>query len=120
MGGCGDDGASEEDEAADRPRARHRPPWKRIVYPIIGLLFMCLAALGAVLPFLQGWIFFVIGLPLLLAFYPPWEEKAHELRHRLWVWIRGKFGKRQHQSSKVAPDKSGDRRCESREGDASD
>jgi len=109
------------DERANgrRPHQRDRPLWKRVVYPVIGLGCMILALIGAFLPVLQGWVFFVIGLPLLLAFHPPWEERMRASRHRFWLWLRSLFGKsarRDASSSKLDQAAQADEAGSEREG----
>jgi uncharacterized protein len=51
---------------------------KNIALQIIGYLFLVLGVLGLFLPFLQGFLFIVIGL-LILAKQAPW---AHNLLQR--------------------------------------
>jgi len=44
---------------------RNRPLWLRIVYLIIGLIFIIMGLIGSVLPVVPGFVFVIIGLPLL-------------------------------------------------------
>ncbi len=55
---------------------------KQVIVTIIGYLFLLLGVIGAILPVLQGWLFFLIGLTL-LARTTPWAKRLlHKLRER--------------------------------------
>jgi Putative transmembrane protein (PGPGW) len=62
------------------PGGRPRSPWRRWGVIAAGWFFILLGVVGAVLPVLQGWLFFAIGL-LLLSREIAWAER---LRLRLF------------------------------------
>jgi len=51
-----------------------RPLWQRLVFPLLGVLCMMGAVVGALLPILPGWIFAVPGFLLLACIHPRSEE----------------------------------------------
>lgn len=73
---------------------------KRLLITITGYLFLLLGVIGAILPIMQGWFFFLIGL-ILLSRTTPWAKRwLQKLRIRFpkiankadaWVskWRRG-------------------------------
>lgn len=55
---------------------------KQIIVTVCGYLFLLLGVIGAVLPIMQGWFFFLIGL-VLLSKTTPWARRwLHKLRLR--------------------------------------
>jgi uncharacterized membrane protein YbaN (DUF454 family) len=47
---------------------------KRLLITILGYFFLLLGVIGAFLPILQGWFFFLIGL-ILLSRTTPWAKR---------------------------------------------
>lgn len=57
-------------------------PTKHVFITVLGYLFLFLGVIGAILPILQGWLFFLIGLTL-LAKTTPWARRClQKLRMR--------------------------------------
>jgi uncharacterized membrane protein YbaN (DUF454 family) len=55
---------------------------KQILITIGGYFFLLLGVIGAILPVMQGWLFFIIGLAM-LSKTTPWARRwLHTLRHR--------------------------------------
>ena len=54
----------------------------KIVYGFLASLFFILAIIGGLLPLVQGFIFFIIGLGFLIAAVP----KKHR-KHHLFLWL---------------------------------
>jgi uncharacterized membrane protein YbaN (DUF454 family) len=53
---------------------------KRVLITIAGYFFLLLGVIGSLLPIMQGWIFFLIGLAL-LSRTTPWARRwLHKLR----------------------------------------
>ncbi len=75
---------------------------KRTIVLIIGILFLILAVVGAALPFLQGWIFLILGVllisicvPKVRAYMEKYTRKyprLHEMVERLDKWLRSVIG----------------------------
>ena len=55
---------------------------KHIVMLVLGYGFLVLGVLGLFLPFLQGFLFLLVGL-LILARHAPWAERLLEARDPL-------------------------------------
>ncbi len=76
---------------------------KRIAVLVIGVLFVLLGLLGLVLPFLQGFLFLIIGILLLSAYSPTIREgfqsrtrnypKVHNWVLKAEQWIEKVIGK---------------------------
>lgn len=64
---------------------RRRSVWWRLTLPLIGLLCLGLAALGAVLPIIPGVLFLALGVPLLAAVHPRLEAWVRRIWYR---WLR--------------------------------
>jgi hypothetical protein len=78
-----------EDEGRHWHHGLHRPPWKRVVLPLLGL---CLVAAGLVLwvvPVVPGGVLAYLGLPLLLAAWPRQEARVRRWMRRRLVRLRG-------------------------------
>ncbi|MHC4263646.1 MAG: hypothetical protein ACYSWX_14055 [Planctomycetota bacterium] len=58
----------------------HRPPWKRIVLPLVGLTLFVAGTFLWLLPAVPGGFLAYIGIPLMFAVSP-----RHEVLMRRWV-----------------------------------
>jgi len=77
--------AERAQHAAQRdPYLRHRPLWKRLAYPLLGLILVAVGVVGVVTPLIAGWPLLLIGLPLIFAIHPPWEASVRRAVQGLW------------------------------------
>ena len=75
---------------------------KRTLLLILGVLCLVLAVVGAVLPFLQGWFFLILGILLISICVPQVREymeqhtrkypKLHAMVERIDRWLRSNIG----------------------------
>jgi len=75
---------------------------KQVTFTLLGSIFLLIGLLGFVLPILQGWFFFVIGLILISLESPVvdgWLNDLAKRNHRIDKhygkmrdWIRSKLG----------------------------
>ncbi len=76
--------------------------FKRTLILILGILCLVLAAVGAVLPFLQGWFFLILGILLISICVPQVRAymerhtrkypRLHEMVDRIDRWLRSNIG----------------------------
>ena len=62
--------------ATEKP-SRCRPLWKRIIYPLVGMILIILGIIGWLVPIIPGVPLIIIGLPLFVCISP-----------RLELWVR--------------------------------
>lgn len=66
-----------------------RPIWQRILFPFVGLACLCLAAFGAALPVVPGWLFAIPGLWFISCSRMKWEARVRLIiRGLLLRWIK--------------------------------
>ncbi len=75
---------------AARPGGLVRPLWQRLAYPLLGVLLVALGLVGWALPFLPGIPLLIVGLPLLVCFWPRAETHMRGLMKSLHASFRAK------------------------------
>ena len=76
----------EKDTEVKELALRCRPLWQRLIYPIVGIMFIILGIITWLIPIVPGFPLIIIGLPLLFCFHQPFE-----LRMRKYLRILGHF-----------------------------
>ena len=76
--------------------------FKRTALLVLGVFFLILGVVGLALPFLQGFLFLLIGILLISICVPRVREymvshtqkypRIHEQVEKLDAWLRGKIG----------------------------
>ena len=70
---------------------RNRPLWQRIIYPLVGLVFIIIGIIGWLMPIVPGFPLIIIGLPWLACFNARFELWIRRHMRRIGQGILKKF-----------------------------
>lgn len=70
---------------------RPRPLWQRVIYPIIGGIFIIVGIILWIMPVIPGFPLIIIGIPFVACFHPRLELWVRRQMHRIGHAIKEKI-----------------------------
>ncbi len=74
--------------------SRCRPLWKRIIYPLVGIILIILGIIGWLIPIIPGVPLIIIGLPLFVCINPRLELWVRRQMHNIGQAVIKRFQKK--------------------------